>query len=84
MAGDGASATGPAGLPASRTPQAVVVAGLLITFIGLAAVTAVLPAGLALSAAAFGLLAVGVVGLFAGGSLLGFAVAANRTGRPRR
>lgn len=67
-----------------RRVQAAVAVGLVTTFVGLASITVVLPVPIAASGAAFGLLAVGVVGLFVGGSLLGFAAAAARAVRRGR
>lgn len=52
--------------------------GLLVTFVALVAVTLGLPTAVALSGPGFGYLALGSVGLFVGGGLLGYAAGARR------
>ncbi|HZY91574.1 MAG TPA: hypothetical protein VFG07_02185 [Thermoplasmata archaeon] len=63
---------------ASRRRQGLVMLGLLVTFVALGSVALGLPTAIALSGPGVGYLALGSVGLFVGGGLLGYAAGARR------
>lgn len=59
----------------------MILVGLIVTFIALASVALGLPSAVALSGGGFAFLTLGAVGLFLGGTLLGFAAGIRRGGR---